>query len=180
MKQTDLLFVLDLQLFADDPEPKKEEKQVVEETKKADPDKNTMEALKKLKENSVSKEEYDRVVERNRELLESYINGKTDKTEVVDDPKDKPTADSLRKELYGGERDSMTNLEYWEKTLELRKIEMDKGKTDPFVPVGSKVQPTYEDFVRGQRIAEVMEECIKVADGDPIAFNNELRRRGLD
>ena len=161
-------FKLDLQLFG--------EGDSQDDLEKVDPEKNYGEALKKLKENSVPKEAYKKLEEQNKQLLDSILNG-------GHEPEDKSKRDSiekLRAELFGKDRKPMTNLEYWKKTLDLRDQLLEQGKTDPFVPVGKKVQATLADYQSAEHVAELMRDCIKASGGDPDAFNNELHTRGLD
>ena len=168
MKNQSVLYYLDLQLFAEDQTP------ADDITPPAD--KNAVETLKKLKENTVPKEDYLKVVQENKELWEAALNGKQQQEE---EKISSPTIDSLRSELYGPNRKKMTNLEFVSKNLELRKQVMQQGGTDPFVANGRKVKATSQDLVMGEAIATALQECVDAADGDPAAFNLELQRRGL-
>lgn len=134
-----------------------------------------IEAIKKLKENSVPKEDYERVQDENRKLLQSLINGETIEQEAAE----RPDIAALRKELYG-EEFAGSDLEYVSKTLELRKAIMEKGGMDPFLPYGKKIIPTEEDITTAERVAETLQECIDYADGDSTVFIAELQRRMID
>lgn len=158
---------LDLQLFAEDTPP-------AEVTPPAD--ENAVKALKELKENTVPKEEYLKVVKQNKELWEAALNGGSGGQQETSKS---PTIKELRDDLYGGKK-SLTNLEYCTKTLQLRKEIMEQGGTDPFVPVGKKVKATSADYITAEKIADELQSCIDASGGDPVAFNNELRRRGLE
>ena len=133
-------------------------------------------AIKELKENTVSKERHQQVLEENRKLIRALANG---------DPVDvgpKPTevnVDELRKELYGSESD-LSNLEYIDKTLKLRQAIIDKGGQDPFLPIGSKVTITAEMMEKAQTAADVLQECVDFAQGDSGIFTAELQRRTKD
>lgn len=173
MKNQSVIYKLDLQLFAED--PKSEEK---EEKNLPTPEENAVETLKKLKENTVSKEKYLEVVRQNKELWEANLNGERLNQEEEKKLKKEPTIQELREDLYGGKK-RLSNLDYWDKTLKLRKAIMDKGGADPFVANGRKAKASTQDFIRAEAIAEAMQECVDAADGDPAAFNLELHRRGL-
>ena len=163
-------FNLDLQLFAEeDPQ---------EPTDKVDPEKNYAKAIRDLKENSVSKEDYEKLEAQNKQLLDAIINGNgetddKDKVEVL------PSIKELREDLYGGKK-HLSNLEYWEKTLALREALMAQGETDPFVPVGEKIVAENSDYEAAERVASVVKECIEYAKGDSAVFTNELQRRTID
>lgn len=133
-----------------------------------------IEAIKKLKENSVPKEDYERVQDENRKLLQSLINGET-----IERESERPDITALRKELFSGECD-MNNLQYTSKVLELRQAIIDEGGMDPFLPYGKKIIPTEEDIATANRVAETLQECVDYADGDSTVFTNELQRRMID
>lgn len=132
-------------------------------------------AINELKANSVSKEDYLKLKQENRNLLDSLVKGET-----INEPAEKKDAMStseLRKELYGKEHN---NLETIDLTLKLRKQIMDEGGTDPFLPYGQKIVPTDEDIASANRVAEVLQQCVDYAQGDSEVFTNELQRRTID
>ena len=132
-------------------------------------------ALKEMKERSVEKSEYDKLKAENRQLLDALVNGKS-----IDVATEEPVdVAKLRKELYGGDTE-LTNLEYVEKTLQLRKALMDAGNDDPFLPVGDKVRITNEMREQAQNVADVFQECVDFARGDSGVFTAELQRRTKD
>lgn len=132
-------------------------------------------AIKELKQNSVSKEEYLKLKEENKNLLNSLVNGET--INNPDAEKKAMSVDELRKELFSKEHN---NLETAELALKLRKSVMDNGGQDPFLPSGSKIVPTNEDYEAAERVASVFQECIDYAQGDSEVFTNELQRRTID
>lgn len=133
-----------------------------------------IEAIKKLKENSVPKEDYEKIQEENRKLLESLINGET-----IAQTSDKPDTAALRKELFSEECD-LNNLDYITKVMELRAAIMESGGIDPFLPYGKKIIPTEEDIDTANRVAQILQDCIEYAEGDSQVFTNELQRRMID
>ena len=72
-----------------------------------------IEAIQSLKQNSVDKAKYDALRLENKKLIQSLVNG-----EVVENPFEKKEVHrdeeiaQLRKELFGDNNKSMTNLEY--------------------------------------------------------------------
>lgn len=133
-----------------------------------------IEAIKQLKENSVSKEDYEKVQDENRKLLQSLINGET-----IEQETEKPDIAALRQELFSEECD-LNNLAYVQKALELRYAIMEDGGVDPFLPYGKKIIPTEEDIDTANRVAQILQQCIEYADGDSQVFTNELQRRMID
>ena len=165
-------YIVDLQMFAEDQPNEKSEK-----PKEVDPEKNYAKAIADLKASSVPLADYQKLEEQNKQLLDAIINGNSGPDASKDQTK-KASIDELRKELYIDKK-PMTNLEYWDKTLQLRELLMEKGETDPFVPRGKKIQATTEDYLRAEKVGKIMKECVDAAGGDPDVFNAELLRRGI-
>ena len=134
-----------------------------------------IQALNELKSKSVEKAEYDKLMAENKKLLDTIVNGRE-----IDEPKqeEKKDINELRKTLFGNE--NLTNLQYVENALELREALIEKGEMDPFLPYGRKIAPTDEDVSTAQKVADILKECVSIADGDSSIFTNELQRRTID
>ena len=131
-----------------------------------------VQAINELKQNSVSKEDYNKVVAEKNKYLKALIDG----NQVAEVPNKEPVdIDGLRKELFSGEKD-LTNLEYAKKALELRNALIERDGVDIFVGRGSKLTPTDEDYEAAQRVADGFQQCIDVAQGDSEIFTRELMR----
>lgn len=131
-------------------------------------------AIKDLKQNSVNREEYDKLKAENKKLLDSIVNGQV--VEVEAGPKYREVAD-IREELFNGEHN---NLEYIKLALELRNTLIAKGEPDPFLPAGKQISATREDVEAAERVAQVYQECVDYAEGDSALFTQELMRRTKD
>lgn len=134
-----------------------------------------VEAIKKLKAESVSKEAYNKLQEENKKLFDALVDGGQ-----VEAPKKEEEIDvkEIHKKL--SERDPrMTNLEGFQAMLDLRKADLAAGKIDPFISMNNKT-PTQEDFDRAEERAKIYQECIDYADGDAELFSQELQRRMID
>ena len=133
-------------------------------------------AINDLKSRTVDKEEYERVKQDNKRLLDSIVNGSLEsgvpKAPEIREPEE------IRKELFGDE--ALDNLTYATKALELRNSLLSKGEMDPFLPYGKQIVPTDQDIVSAQKVAEVLAECVEYAKGDNSVFTNELQRRTVD
>lgn len=128
--------------------------------------------IQNLRENTVSKDQYEKKCEENRKLIQSLANG-TPLPGVEQEPK-KPSIDELRKKLANG--DQLSNLEYVQTVLDLRNSLIEKGEQDPFVPQGANVKPEATDWATAQRVADAFQSCIDYADGDSEIFTTELMR----
>ena len=135
-----------------------------------------IEALNELKSSTVSKDKYNKLRAENKKLLDALVTGGS-----IENPVQKPAVDidALRKELFNKDT-QLSNLEFIEKSLELRDALMDKGEPDPFLPIGSRISPTPEEARIAENVADIYRECIEYADGDSEVFTNELMRRTVD
>lgn len=138
-----------------------------------------IEQIKKLKESSVSKDDYNKLKADNKKLIDALANGTQLEGKV--DPKidavDK--INELRTKLFAKET-NLNNLDYCKTAVELRDALIEKGERDPFLPFGHNVVITESDNETAERVATVMKECIDYSDGDSNIFTNELQRRTVD
>ena len=137
---------------------------------------NYIEAIKEMKQNSVSKQAYDKLKEENKQLLDSLINGKEIELPKQKEPVD---IDKIRSKLFDEDR-PLSNLEYVSNALKLRDELLEMGERDPFLPYGQNISPTDEDIIKADKVATVMKECVEYAGGDAELFTNELMRRTND
>ena len=152
-----------------------EEKEILlnESAKNTEVDNNQyIEALKKMRETTVDRQEYDALKAENKRLINDVLNGVVyDKKEI----KNEDEIQELRLKVFDNE--NQTNLEYAINSLNLRTALIESGKEDPFVSIGSKYIPTQADYDKSNRVALVLQEMVDVADGDPNVFLNEYQRR---
>ena len=128
--------------------------------------------IQNLKENTVSKDQYEKKCEENRRLIQSLANGTPLPGAEQEPPK--PSIEELTKKLRNG--DQLSNLEYVKTVLDLRNSLIEKGEQDPFVPQGANVKPEATDWATAQRVADAFQSCIDYADGDSEIFTTELMR----
>ena len=167
-----MLFVLNIQLFAlkdDDPTPDGNP-QTAEEY---------AEYVKRLKETTVSKEEYDKVVADKKTLAKALAEG-ADVPEI-EKQEAKPDIKELRKKFLKAGDDNLSNVEFVQTALELRKALIESGEQDPFLPRGLKRKPDNTDYQGAQRVADFLEDCVeqsKDEEGkpDPDMFNALLKK----
>ena len=131
-------------------------------------------AIKDLKQNTVSRDDYEKLKAENKKLLNSVVNGQVVEVEAGPQYRD---VTEIRDELFNHEHN---NLDYIKLALELRNTLIAKGETDPFIPVGKQISPTREDLEAAERVAQVYQECVDYADGDSALFTQELMRRTKD
>lgn len=136
-----------------------------------------IEALKELKENSVSKDDYLKLKNENKQLLKSLVNGET-----LNNPTEeqKVSTKDLRANFQNLSKGDASNLEYWQTVLALRERDIEEGRMDPFLPHGHNYTIQQSDVDTANKVAKIVQECIDYANGDSAVFNNELQRRTKD
>lgn len=127
-----------------------------------------IETINQLKASTVSREEYNKLVRENRQLINSLANGTIPD---VAQPKERKNVNKMRDELVQGEH---TNLAYVERALELRTEMLAQGYGDPFLPHGKQIAATSEDIAMAERVAEGLQHCVDYANGDTQLFTAEL------
>ena len=125
----------------------------------------------------MSKEDYEKLQEENKKLANTIANGLT--VQPKEEPK-KAEVDinELRKNFL---KENQSNLEYAENVLALRNALMEKNPDDdPFLPKGHNINATEQDKIDAQNVADVLEQCIELADGNSDAFTIALQNRMVD
>ena len=128
-----------------------------------------IEVINNLKANTVSKDTYKKLKDENKRLLDSLVNGQ----EVEAPHTPKVSNDDLRKDLF---KKNLSNLEFVEKTLQLRQNILDERGEDIFCPDGPQFSFSSEDRRDAQRVADALQACVDAADGNSAIFTNELQR----
>ena len=130
-----------------------------------------LEQIKNLKANSVSKEAYDKLMNENRNLLQTIVEGKQMSSDVTEQPK--KSLEELTKELKSGE---LNNLDYIKTSLEHRQRCIEERGFDPYVGISHTSAPSDEAIRNGEQVAEFLEQLVKTADGNSQIFTNEYQR----
>ena len=155
--------------------PEEEENVVVEDNTN-----DYIEQIKKLKESSVSKDDYDKLRLDNKRLIDALANGTQLEGKVEPKMSAVEKINECRKKLFSKGNNNLSNLEYCKAAVELRDALIENGERDAFLPFGHNVVVTDSDYETANRVATVMKECIDYADGDSDVFTNELQRRSVD
>ena len=132
--------------------------------------------IQKLKSNTVSIDDYNRLKADNKKLINALASGEGVATAT---PEPEKNINELREKLLK-DGSNLNNLEYVKTAVDLRDALIAQGQRDPFLPYGEGVLPTAEDVECANRVANIYKECIDYADGDPDIFTSELQRRTVD
>ena len=169
---TKFLFLLNIQLFAE------KEKQNEGDNIPTNAEEYA-EYVKHMRETTVSKEEYDKVVEDKKTLAKALAEGGD--VPEVEKQENKPSLEELRKKFLKAGENNLTNVEFVQTALELREASMEAGEPDPFLPRGLKRKPDNSDYQGAERVATFLKDCVeqsKDEDGkpDPDMFNALLKK----
>lgn len=133
--------------------------------------------IENLKANTVNREQYTKILEDNKRLIQTVARNdeRARAGEAAAKKVEKIDVNECRRKLFqdGG---NLSNLEYVENALKLRKGIMDDSGIDPFLPIGKRISPTKEDVETANRVAEAFQSCIDYAEGDSQLFTQELQR----
>lgn len=132
-----------------------------------------LDTIKKLKENTVSKDAYLKLKQENKQLLDSFVNGESlpaGSEEVVD----KASVEELRGRLSKATND----LDYVETSLELRERVLEETGKDIFANYA--VEDLDYEIKEAENVASVLQECVDLANGSPEVFKAQLMNRVID
>lgn len=138
-----------------------------------------IQAIKTLKNNTVSKDKYDVLKEDNKKLLDALING-TD----ADTPKGPYDGLESRDVYYKKykENNFSSDLEYWDNFLKLRKATIRDYGQDPCVtgsygltPDGTKMDASYGEAEAIEDQMKIIEGFVEASEGNPIAFETLMQ-----
>lgn len=182
MKKFTPLFRLNLQMFSEEDQKEDGKKQPDKKPQTAE---EYIAAIENLKANSVSKEEYDKLKQENTQLIKAVAGEGPAPEGVQEQGKVKPNKAELQKKLLEAGETNLTNAEFVETALLLRKTIIDEGGVDPFLPVGAKISPQTDDILKADKTAEILQSCLDEArdeDGkvDPDIFNAVLKKTIAD
>ena len=130
--------------------------------------------IQRLKETTVSKEDYNKLKADNKKLITALSNGTQVEGVVEPQVSAVEKINNLRKELFGSGSNSLNDLEMVSKMLDLRKEIIDNGGIDPFLPKGHKVRITDNDKECANRVARVLTECVEDAEGSNRRFMSNV------
>jgi hypothetical protein len=151
------------------------------------PQPNTNEWLDKvneLKKNYVPKSDYEKIKADYDDLANKVLNGED--LSGSGETAEKTDAKKRMYEIAGIFEDAekvsnMSNLDYWKLALEQRKLMIEEGIGDPFLPnLGKSVDKganiTQFDIDRANAVGDKMQELVQQANGDNEYFNALLNK----
>lgn len=155
-------------------ENEKKEVEMADNTEVSDLDLAT--EFKKYKENSVPREEYDKLRTEHKKLLRDFINGPSgDSTEVKDAG---PSIQDLRDTIFGDNVEQMSNRDFWANVSELYHKRLEEDGVNIFLPKGKKTRYERRDYEvvssMMETIDSMLEDTVENPDLFTTMFNNAL------
>lgn len=126
-------------------------------------------AINSIKQNSVPREEYERLVQERKQLIKSLETSKPQEQATADVPED---LNELRIKLNNSKND----VEYVENALHLREAVLKQEGVDIFVNPHSGTDES-EDAAE---VAEMLKECLEQSGGSNAVFSAKLGERIID
>ena len=131
-----------------------------------------IEAIKKLQQTTVSKDDYAKLKEENKKLLDSLINGETIEAPKV--PGEEVNPEEVVKHIIDN-LNTGSSLQGIQDILKLVDYDKAHGKVHPFVSMNNK-NPDEDDVAKAERVEQYLRDCIEYAEGDKALFAQELTR----
>lgn len=130
--------------------------------------------ITEMRQNTVPKDKYNKVMEENQKLMRALANGETVQVEA---PK-KPTALQLHYEWL--DQEGKSSIQIAKDTLALRDAMLDEGFRDPFLPNGKDFVPEAQDIKDAEDVAALLQWSIDGANGNSGVFNSLLASKMID
>lgn len=135
-----------------------------------------LDSINELKSNTVSKDKYDKIMEENKTLLESIVNGQKYAAAETDDAPKYTKEELVKKMLTPGIKAN----EYVDTALKFRELVIAEGGNDPFVGTGHYIQPSTEAQIAADKAADVFTQCLENSNGNDVLFVQGLQNRTND
>ena len=130
-----------------------------------------IETINKLKANSVSKEEYLKLRNENKQLLDALASNQV--VEVTAEPKRDIT--EVRKELFTN-HSNLSNRQICQDMMDLYDYELENRGVNIFMPTDPQYIPTQDDITQVDNMVRGMKSALETANGNDLIFNQEIER----
>lgn len=128
--------------------------------------------VQELRDNTVSKDEYNKLKSENQKLFKALAAGE----KIAQETTPKKSIDELRKDV----RTAQTSLDGIKASLALREAVLEKSGEDIFVPHGRKIMATDEDEAAAKRVAETFQQWVDASNDDPVMFASIMMSNTVD
>lgn len=130
-----------------------------------------IETINKLKQNSVSKEEFLKLKNENKQLLDALASNQT--IEVAAETK--RDINEVRNELFNNHR-NLSNRQICQDMMDLYDYELQNRGVNIFMPTDPQYIPTQDDISQVDNMVKGMKNALDIANGNDLIFNQEIER----
>ena len=123
--------------------------------------------VKKIRENTVPKEDFEKLQAKYKQVVKDVINGVGTKQEASDTV----NLEEIRKNLFTDKVEDLSNRDFWKNVLALRHERLEKEGVDIFLPKGQKTRYTREDYESANKVDEVITQMLEDSEENPQLFN---------
>lgn len=131
-----------------------------------------IQAIAEMKQNSVSRDKYNKLKEDNRQLLDALINGGRIEIPTAEEKKSVQELVNEFHELAGRKKGKPLDIEFSEKFLEVRDAYIEETGEDPLLPSN----PSDIDYKNASDVEAFFRTCLEAADGNNDVFEREMSR----
>lgn len=135
-------------------------------------------AIEELKAGSVEKSKYDALQAECSKLIKALANG--ERLEGSTQPTSKPNMQELRAQMCDLASKDAPNVEVVSKALEMVDAAAKLGLPHPFIPSGSQITATAEDYDAADRVTTKLRELVDACGGNNDIFTATLMSQLVD
>ena len=135
-------------------------------------------AIEELKAGSVEKSKYDALQAECSKLIKALANG--ERLEGSTQPEAKPDMQKLRAQMCDLASKGAPNVEVVSKALEMVDAAAELGLPHPFIPSGSQITATAEDYDAAERVTTKLRELVDACGGNNDIFTATLMSQLVD
>lgn len=135
-------------------------------------------AIEELKAGSVEKSKYDALQAECSKLIKALANG--ERPEGSTQPAAKPNMQELRAQMCDLASKGAPNIEVVSKALEMVDAAAELGLPHPFIPSGSQITATAEDYDAAERVTTKLRELVDACGGNNDIFTATLMSQLVD
>ena len=139
-----------------------------QEGKGTDPnDFDLLNEVKRLKENTVPKEDYDKLLAENKKIIRDFVYGSGDGDKVGET---KPNIEELRKTIFGDNVEQMKNRDFWQNVSDLYHARLEQDGENIFLPKGKKTRYERKDYEVVESMMETIDSMLNDSVDNPSLF----------
>ena len=140
-----------------------------------DPTKKYLDQIQEMKRTHVSREQYDKIRDENKMLLDTIVQGRSLENSSTEEPA-KRSIEEIANHIYGPGHEKLKDNELISDLFELRNRIKEEHGIDIAIPNGQKYQFDVNDLAAADRVEEGFKHCLEVSEGDNKIFMREAVR----